>query len=95
MEWMTLPEPDPLVIKGPEHTGKSALVGVAACRRRDRFPHGMLHSETVPDHAEAVHDRAFVHVYQRNDHGQACQAPVGSTASHSSRPKMSESHGSD
>jgi hypothetical protein len=45
MEWMTLADPDPLVIKGPKYTGKSALIGVAACRRRDHLPHGVLHLE--------------------------------------------------
>lgn len=45
MEWMALPNPGPLIFKGRKGTGKSALVGVAACRCRDRLPHGVLHLE--------------------------------------------------
>ncbi|MEU6861158.1 hypothetical protein AB0B28_20060 [Glycomyces sp. NPDC046736] len=41
--WMAEPNPAPLVVKGPKHAGKSTFAGVAACRNRVRFPHGVLH----------------------------------------------------
>lgn len=45
LEWLALPSPTPLVIKGPKHAGKSALVGVAVCRSRRHLPDGVLHLE--------------------------------------------------
>lgn len=56
MRWIALPNPRPLVIKGPKGTGKSALVGVAACRRREHLPGGVLHLEPRRHglHAEMV-----------------------------------------